>query len=69
MSDLKPQSFLGAGAFSTVRLVEHRKTGAKYALKTCKRTLNGKMPTEMKTECDILAENDHPFILLLPEIL
>lgn len=22
---------------------------------------------EMKTECDILAENDHPFILLLPE--
>eukprot|EP00913_Durusdinium_trenchii_P029542 g27693.t1 len=65
LSDLKPLSFLGAGAFSTVRLVEHRKTGAKYALKTCKRTLNGKMPTEMKTECDILAENDHPFILYM----
>lgn len=65
LSDLKSISFLGAGAFSTVRLVEHRKTGAKYALKTCKRTLNGKMPTEMKTECDILAENDHPFILYM----
>ena len=25
LSDLKPLSFLGAGAFSTVRLVEHRR--------------------------------------------
>lgn len=65
LNDLKPMNFLGAGAFSTVRLVEHRKTGAKYALKTCKRTLSGKMPAEMQTECDILAENDHPFILYM----
>ncbi|CAJ1444387.1 unnamed protein product [Effrenium voratum] len=41
------------------------KTGAKYALKTCKRTSTGKMPVEMQTECDILAENDHPFILYM----
>ncbi|CAE7392366.1 for [Symbiodinium natans] len=65
LHDLKPMNFLGAGAFSTVRLVEHRKSGAKYALKTCKRTLSGKMPAEMQTECDILAENDHPFILYM----
>mmetsp|Transcript_85531 Transcript_85531/g.151389 ORF Transcript_85531/g.151389 Transcript_85531/m.151389 type:complete len:998 (+) Transcript_85531:44-3037(+) len=65
LGDLKPIGYLGSGAFSTVRLVDHKKTKARYALKTCKKTASGKMPAEMQIECDILAENDHPFIMYM----
>mmetsp|Transcript_3097 Transcript_3097/g.7206 ORF Transcript_3097/g.7206 Transcript_3097/m.7206 type:complete len:348 (-) Transcript_3097:39-1082(-) len=60
--DLKPVQVIGTGAFSTVRLVEHRRTGVRYALKSVKKQ-NGKIPAEMVNECSILLENDHPFIL------
>eukprot|EP00931_Biecheleriopsis_adriatica_P014792 TRINITY_DN11685_c0_g1_i1.p1 TRINITY_DN11685_c0_g1~~TRINITY_DN11685_c0_g1_i1.p1 ORF type:complete len:1045 (-),score=191.86 TRINITY_DN11685_c0_g1_i1:13-3114(-) len=68
LADLKLVGFLGTGAFSCVRLVENKNNGAKYALKTCKKTSSGKMPDEMKTECDILKENDHPFVMYMVDI-
>ena len=62
LQDLRPVRVIGTGAFSTVRLVEHARTGVRYALKSVKKH-NGETPPEMKNECAILLENDHPFVL------
>merc|ERR1719379_2258149 len=64
MKDLKHVKVIGAGAAGTVRLVEHKKTKTRYALK---RVLNedGKIPEEVTRECALLGENDHPFIMRL----
>jgi cGMP-dependent protein kinase len=62
LTDLRPVKLIGTGAFSTVRLVDHSKTGVRYALK-CVKKENGRVPAAMRTECSILAENDHPFVL------
>jgi cGMP-dependent protein kinase len=63
LKDLRPVKLVGTGAFSTVRLVEHKQTGVRYALKCVKKEENGRIPISMRTECSILAENDHPFVL------
>jgi len=62
LQDLRPVKVIGTGAFSVVRLVEHKRTGVRYALKSVKKQ-HGKIPADMVNECSILLENDHPFIL------
>lgn len=64
MKDLRHMKVIGAGAAGVVRLVSHKKTGTEYALKRVKKA-EGKVPPEVKRECDLLAENDHPFIMHL----
>merc|ERR1719491_785827 len=53
---------IGSGGFGIVRLVEHCRTGMRYALKRCKK-IDGEVPAEIKHESELLGENDHPFIM------
>eukprot|EP00929_Paragymnodinium_shiwhaense_P109337 TRINITY_DN75747_c0_g1_i1.p1 TRINITY_DN75747_c0_g1~~TRINITY_DN75747_c0_g1_i1.p1 ORF type:complete len:1052 (-),score=231.82 TRINITY_DN75747_c0_g1_i1:58-3213(-) len=62
MKDLKHKRFIGAGSFGTVRLVEHKRTGVRYALKRIRKEGDG-IPEEVIQEIAILEEFDHPFIL------
>jgi len=64
MKDLKHVKVVGAGAAGVVRLVEHKKTKTRYALKRVYK-VDGKVPEEVTRECALLAENDHPFIMTL----
>mmetsp|Transcript_1443 Transcript_1443/g.2483 ORF Transcript_1443/g.2483 Transcript_1443/m.2483 type:complete len:927 (+) Transcript_1443:66-2846(+) len=64
MKDLKHVKLIGAGAAGVVRLVEHKTTKTRYALKRVKKA-DGVIPAEVKRECELLAENDHPFIMRL----
>ncbi|CAK0892247.1 unnamed protein product, partial [Prorocentrum cordatum] len=51
--------------FGSVRLVEHAKTGQRYALKRVPKRRGKKVEELVVRECDLLAEMDHPFILKL----
>jgi len=64
MKDLKNIKVIGQGAAGTVRLVEHKKTNTRYALKRVKKEKD-KIPEEVVRECALLGENDHPFIMTL----
>jgi len=64
MKDVRHVKVIGAGAAGVVRLVAHKKNGTEYALKRVKK-VKGKVPPEVKRECDLLGENDHPFIMHL----
>ncbi|CAE7816886.1 pkaC [Symbiodinium necroappetens] len=55
---------IGVGAFGSVRLVEHVKTGARYALKRIKKE-DGQVPMEIQEECNLLGMASHPFVLQL----
>ena len=59
---------LGSGATSTVRIIEHKVTGTKYALKTIK--LNRVAKAELKAlfkEVEIMKKLDHPNIIRVVE--
>jgi len=64
LKDIKQVKVIGTGATGVVRLVEHKESKTRYALKRVQKS-NGKVPEEVKRECDLLAENDHPFIMKL----
>jgi len=64
LKDLRHIKVIGAGAAGVVRLVRHKKTQMRYALKRVMKQ-NGKIPDEVKRECDLLKETDHPFIMTL----
>jgi len=64
MKDLKHVKVVGAGSAGVVRLVEHKSTKMRYALKRVKKR-RGKIPEEVERECKLLAENDHPFVMHL----
>lgn len=64
LKGLRHIKHIGAGAFGSVRLVEHRQTQMRYALKRV-RKVDGKIPNDVRGECDLLAELDHPFVLRL----
>lgn len=64
MKDLKQIKVIGAGAAGVVRLVEHKKNKTRYALKRVRKE-NGQIPEDVKRECELLKENDHPFIMYL----
>jgi len=64
LKDVKQIKVIGTGATGVVRLVEHKTTKTRYALKRVQK-VSGRVPQEVKRECDLLAENDHPFIMTL----
>jgi len=64
MKDLKTVKVIGAGAAGVVRLVMNKKTGMRYALKRVKKN-GGKIPVEVKRECELLKAQEHPFIMRL----
>jgi len=64
LKDLKHVKLIGAGAAGVVRLVQHKKTSTRYALKRVLKE-NGKIPEEVTRECSLLAANDHPFVMHL----
>lgn len=64
LKDLKHIRVIGTGAAGVVRLVEHKKTGMRYALKRVLKQ-DGAIPEEVRRECELLGENDHPFIVTL----
>jgi len=64
MKDMKHIKVIGAGSAGVVRLVEHKSTKMRYALKRVKKR-RGKIPDEVERECKLLAENDHPFVMHL----
>jgi len=63
MKDLRHVKIIGAGGCGVVRLVEHVKTGMRYALKRVRKK-NGGIPEEVTRECALLAGMDHPFVML-----
>ena len=64
MKDLKTVRVIGAGAAGVVRLVMNKKTGMRYALKRVRKN-QGKIPVEVKRECELLKAQEHPFIMRL----
>jgi len=64
LKDLRQVKIIGAGAAGVVRLVQHKKTKVRYALKRVPKQV-GTVSEEVKRECDLLAELDHPFIMKL----
>mmetsp|Transcript_170153 Transcript_170153/g.545657 ORF Transcript_170153/g.545657 Transcript_170153/m.545657 type:complete len:917 (+) Transcript_170153:125-2875(+) len=64
LKDVRQVKVIGAGAAGVVRLVQHKKTQMRYALKRVSKT-DGQIPEEVSRECALLAENDHPFIMTL----
>mmetsp|Transcript_28083 Transcript_28083/g.50172 ORF Transcript_28083/g.50172 Transcript_28083/m.50172 type:complete len:1011 (-) Transcript_28083:109-3141(-) len=64
MKNLKHVRLVGAGSFGSVRLVEHVKTEARYALKRIRKE-DGQVPEDVVRECALLAEVSHPFVLQL----
>eukprot|EP00922_Rhytidocystis_sp_ex-Travisia-forbesii_P012618 GHVS01019008.1.p1 GENE.GHVS01019008.1~~GHVS01019008.1.p1 ORF type:complete len:379 (+),score=33.76 GHVS01019008.1:73-1137(+) len=65
--ELETIRVVGRGTFGTVKLVRHRTTGIRYAFKCVSRrsviALN--QQDHIRLEREILAENDHPFIIKL----
>jgi len=64
LKDLRSVKVIGRGAWGVVRLVQHTRSGTSYAIKSVKKT-HGQVPKELARECDLLAANDHPFIMQL----
>eukprot|EP00927_Polykrikos_kofoidii_P031445 TRINITY_DN27033_c0_g1_i1.p1 TRINITY_DN27033_c0_g1~~TRINITY_DN27033_c0_g1_i1.p1 ORF type:complete len:1057 (-),score=192.34 TRINITY_DN27033_c0_g1_i1:83-3040(-) len=60
---LKHVQFIGAGSFGSVRMVEQKRTGVRYALKRIKK--EDGVPEEVEQEIKILCQLDHPFMLKL----
>lgn len=64
LKELKQIRVIGTGAAGVVRLVRHKKTQMRYALKRVLKQA-GVAPEEVRRECSLLAETDHPFIMTL----
>lgn len=64
LGDLKCVSELGCGSSGTVQLVQHRETNFMYALKKVPKP-NREAMAVARREIEVLAENDHPFIMHL----
>jgi cGMP-dependent protein kinase len=64
LKELKHTKVIGIGSAGTVRLVQHKQTQMRYALKRVRKKQN-KVPSEVARECKLLAENDHPMVMHL----
>uniref|UniRef100_A0A7S4RK42 cGMP-dependent protein kinase n=1 Tax=Alexandrium monilatum TaxID=311494 RepID=A0A7S4RK42_9DINO len=62
LKSLKHVRLIGAGSFGSVRLVENRHTGLRYALKRVRKQ-DGCTPEEFSREWELLSDMDHPFVL------
>ena len=67
MSDLVTDRVVGRGTFGTVKLVHHKDNKTRYAMKCVKKNVvkEKRQETNICMEREILAENDHPFIVHL----
>lgn len=67
MEELKTERIIGRGTFGTVKLVLHKPTNIRYALKCVSRRsiISLNQQNNIKLEREITAENDHPFIIRL----
>eukprot|EP00434_Breviolum_minutum_P004860 symbB.v1.2.004287.t1/scaffold220.1/size262620/11 len=64
LADLTRLGQVGTGTSGTVWLVQHKQTGARYALKRMQKSNgNNKVPPVVQREIEILSENDHPFLM------
>eukprot|EP01066_Platyproteum_vivax_P015984 Platyproteum_vivax@DN6982_c0_g1_i1.p1 len=65
--DLEVHRVVGHGTFGTVKLVRHKGTGTRYALKCVSRqtVLDLNQQDNIRLEREIMAGNDHPFIIHL----
>ena len=61
--------FLGKGATATVRLIQHKKTKKKYALKTVQlsKVLSASKRRSFRREVDMIRSLDHPNIIKITE--
>jgi len=64
LKSLRHIRLIGAGSFGSVRLVEHRRTLQRYALKRVRKK-DGEVPEDVQREYKILEEVDLPFVLRL----
>mmetsp|Transcript_118680 Transcript_118680/g.335692 ORF Transcript_118680/g.335692 Transcript_118680/m.335692 type:complete len:1002 (+) Transcript_118680:208-3213(+) len=62
LKQIKPVRLIGSGSFGTVRMVENRRTGLRYALKRIRKK-SGEVPKEVQQECELLGEIRHPSIM------
>ena len=67
LSDLSEIGTLGVGTFGRVKLVEHKSTGQKFALKTMrkKQLIALKQVEHVMNEKTLLAQCNHPFLINL----
>ena len=65
--DLETEKTVGRGTFGTVKLVFHKETKTRYALKCVKKSVvrDKRQEVNICMERELLAENDHPFIVHL----
>jgi len=65
--DLQVGRVLGKGSFGVVKMVIHKTTQTRYALKCVnkKRLVELEQTTNVQKEREILAESDHPFVIKL----
>jgi len=65
LSDVREVRVLGHGTYGVVKLVEHKSTNTKYALKCISRAqaVKNRQQEALALEREILLENDHPFIV------
>jgi len=62
LRSLEHVRLIGAGAFGSVRLVQHKYTKLRYAMKRVRKT-DGHAPVEVYKEYELLQSVSHPFIL------
>jgi len=65
LKDLIPIRRIGKGGFGEVRLVQHRHAGLRYALKRQQLSRRSSNTSQLRRECALLAEVNHPLIVLL----
>eukprot|EP00397_Hematodinium_sp_SG-2012_P005788 GEMP01005812.1.p1 GENE.GEMP01005812.1~~GEMP01005812.1.p1 ORF type:complete len:905 (+),score=162.92 GEMP01005812.1:391-3105(+) len=67
LSDLSVDRVVGKGTFGTVKLVKHKTTKTRYALKCVLRAsvIEHHVREALQHERNILTENDHPFLIKL----
>eukprot|EP00403_Amphidinium_massartii_P032337 CAMPEP_0178445562 /NCGR_PEP_ID=MMETSP0689_2-20121128/40253_1 /TAXON_ID=160604 /ORGANISM="Amphidinium massartii, Strain CS-259" /LENGTH=1263 /DNA_ID=CAMNT_0020070161 /DNA_START=66 /DNA_END=3857 /DNA_ORIENTATION=+ len=64
LKDVRACKVIGTGAAGIVRLVEHKTTRTRYALKKVAKK-KGNIPADLQRECALLKESDHPMIMAL----
>lgn len=65
LKDLRPIKVIGKGGYGTVRMVEHKDSGLRYALKRVKLPKQRSEASQLRRECALLAEVNHPLIMML----
>mmetsp|Transcript_157880 Transcript_157880/g.290938 ORF Transcript_157880/g.290938 Transcript_157880/m.290938 type:complete len:1002 (+) Transcript_157880:102-3107(+) len=64
LKSLKHVRWIGVGACGSVRLVEHPRSGCRFALKRVRKK-DGQVPTHAEREKSLLTEVQHPFVVRL----